>query len=110
MRSSRHTTPVIVALGDVNADVIGRSAGWPRPGEECLADRLEMHCGGVGANCALALRQWGISTRLIGCVGRDPIGDLIMKTLKSSGVNVRWMQSTPDAMTGLLYINVTPDG
>jgi ribokinase len=100
----------ILVLGDINADVMGRVKSWPEPGEECLAERLELHCGGVGANCALALRRWGVSVRLLGCVGKDEFGRLLLKTLSGSGVDVQCVRQADEAMTGLLYINVTPDG
>jgi len=110
MPKQRHTSPEIVVLGDINADIIGRVKSWPKPGQECLAERLELHCGGVGANCALALRRWGVSVQLIGCVGKDDFGGFLLKTLTADGVNVQCVRQTSKAMTGMLYINVTPDG
>jgi len=106
----RQDSPEILVLGDVNADIIGRVKSWPDPGEECLAEHLELHCGGVGANCALALRRWGVSVQLIACVGKDDFGGFLLKKLAADGVNVRCVRRTGKAMTGMLYINVTPDG
>jgi ribokinase len=110
MRAGKQRKEEIIVLGDINADIIGRVDSWPEPGGECLAERVELHCGGVGANCALALRQWGVSARLIGCVGNDDFGGALLKTLAENGVDVTSIQRTGKAMTGLLYINVTPDG
>lgn len=110
MRKPRNGSPEILVLGDINADIIARVKSWPEPGQECLAERLELHCGGVGANCALALRRWGVSVRLIGFVGKDEFGRFLLKTLAADGVNVRSVQRAANAMTGMLYINVTPDG
>ena len=110
MRKPTHDSSEIVVLGDINADIIGRVKSWPEPGQECLAERLELHCGGVGANCALALRRWGVSVQLIGCVGEDDFGRSLLKTLAARGVNVSCVRQTANAMTGMLYINVTPDG
>jgi ribokinase len=110
MRTGKRPREEIIVLGDINADIIARVNSWPAPGGECLAERVELHCGGVGANCALALRRWGISARLIGCVGKDDFGSALLKTLTQNGVDVRCIQRTGEAMTGLLYINVTPDG
>jgi len=110
MWKPRHKSPEILVLGDINTDIIGRVKSWPEPGQECLTDRLEMHCGGVGANCALALRRWGVSVQLIGCVGKDDFGRFLLKTLAADGVNVRCVRRTGGAMTGMLYINVTADG
>jgi ribokinase len=110
VRKSRHDSPEILVLGDINADIIGRVKSWPEPGQECLAERLELHCGGVGANCALALRRWSVSVQLIGCVGQDDLGRFLLKTLAADGVNVRGVRRSHKALTGMLYINVTLDG
>jgi ribokinase len=100
----------IVVLGDVNVDVLGAVDRWPKPGDDCLAPHLEMHLGGVAANSALALSRWGVPPRLVGCVGQDEFGNFLRRTLREHGLEVQWIQSTNAAMTGLVYINVTPDG
>jgi len=110
MRSRKHRGEEIIVLGDVNVDIIARVQSWPKPGGECLANRVQLHCGGVGANCALALRRWGISPCLVACVGRDYLGGTLLKRVAKNGVDVRFVQRTSKATTGLLYINVTPDG
>ena len=109
-RSQARRKPAIVAIGDINVDMLGRVKSWPKPGQDCLAPQLEMHCGGVGANSSLALARWGIDVRLAGCVGRDRFGDYVLDHLAEGGVNTRWVQRTGDAMTGFFYINITPDG
>jgi ribokinase len=100
----------ILVLGDVNVDIIARVKSFPEPGEECLAHSLELHCGGVGANYAFALRQWSISPRLLSCIGQDDFAVFLLRTLANYGVDVSNIQRTSAAMTGLLYINVTPNG
>lgn len=100
----------ILVLGDVNVDMIARVKSFPQPGEECLTQCLELHCGGVGANCALALRQWSISSYLLACLGQDDFAAFLLRRLANYGVDVRNVQRTSAAMTGLLYINVTPNG
>jgi len=110
MRKPTQDSSEIVVLGDINADIIARVKSWPELGQECLTERLELHCGGVGANYALALRRWGVSVQLIGCVGEDDFGGFLLKTLAARGVNVSCVRRTANAMTGILYINVTPNG
>jgi len=100
----------ILVIGDVNVDIIARVKSFPEPGEECLAQSLELHCGGVGANYALALRHWNISPRLVACMGEDDFAAFLLRTLANHGVDVSNVQRTAAALTGLLYINVTPDG
>jgi ribokinase len=112
LRSRNQTRPkaAIVVIGDINVDMLGRAKSWPKPGQDCLAPQLEMHCGGVGANSAMALARWGIDVRLAGCVGRDRFGDYVLEHLARAGVNTRWVERTAETMTGFFYINVTPDG
>jgi ribokinase len=110
MGSKKDSAASLLVFGDLNMDMIGRVDSWPVPGGECLCPELEMHCGGVGANCALALAPWGIKVRLLGCVGQDRFGDLLLDTLRKSGVGTRGVHHSSRALTGMLYINVTRDG
>lgn len=102
--------PDIVVLGDINVDIMGRVKAWPKPGEDCLAQKLEIRCGGVGANCAFGLARWGAAARLVGCIGQDIFGDYVLETLRACSVDARSVQRSSAAMTGMFYINVTPDG
>jgi sugar/nucleoside kinase (ribokinase family) len=110
MRRKSIRQPSIIVLGDVNVDIMGRVKAWPEPGEDCLAQKLEIRCGGVGANCAFGLARWGAAARLMGCVGQDIFSEHVLKILRASNVDVRHVQRTDAAMTGMFYINVTPDG
>src|SRR3981189_1617603 len=100
----------LLIFGDLNMDVIGRVDAWPSPGGECLCPQLELHCGGVGANCARAIAPWGIKVRLLGCVGQDRFGDLLFDKLRKTGVDISGVQRSSRSLTGILYINVTRDG
>ena len=102
--------PRILVLGDINVDIMGRVRAWPRPGEDCLAQKLEIRCGGVGANCALSLASWGVAPRMIGCVGHDVFGKYVLNVLREHMVDALRVQRTTAATTGMFYINVTPDG
>ncbi|HXN23952.1 MAG TPA: carbohydrate kinase family protein [Candidatus Dormibacteraeota bacterium] len=110
MRRGNARVGTILVLGDIIVDVIGRVKAWPNPGDDCWASRLELHCGGVAANCAMALASWGMQARLLGCVGQDAFGDYLLESLAKRRVDAHWVQRTDETMTGLLYVNVTPDG
>jgi ribokinase len=110
MRRKTIRQPSIVVLGDINVDVMGRVKAWPEPGQDCLAQKLEIRCGGVGANCAFGLARWGAAPRLLACVGQDIFSEYVLKILRASNVDTRSVQRTTAAMTGMFYINVTPDG
>jgi len=110
MGRKKDSAASLLIFGDLNMDVIGRVDAWPSPGGECLCPQLELHCGGVGANCALAIAPWGIKVRLLGCVGQDRFGDLLFDKLRKTGVDISGVQRSSRSLTGILYINVTPDG
>jgi sugar/nucleoside kinase (ribokinase family) len=110
MRRKAIRQPSIIVLGDINVDIMGRVRTWPRPGEDCLAQELRIGCGGVGANCAFGLARWGAAPRLVGCVGQDIFSEYVLRILRASNVDTHWVQRTTAAITGMFYINVTPDG
>jgi ribokinase len=110
MDRKKDSASSLLIFGDLNIDMIGRVDEWPAPGGECLCPQLELHCGGVGANCALAIVPWGINVGLLGCVGQDRFGDLLLDTLRKTGVDIRGVQRSSRSLTGMLYINVTRDG
>src|SRR5271163_4177391 len=99
MRRKTTGPPSIVVLGDINVDIMGRVKAWPQPGEDCLAQELDVRCGGVGANCAFGLVRWGVATRLGGCVGQDTLGDYVLEVLRERKVDVRHVQRTIAAIT-----------
>src|SRR2546428_13045901 len=92
----------VLVLGDIIVDVIGRVKAWPEPGDDCLAPRLEMHCGGGAANCAFAFAGWGVRPRLPGCVGRDNFGAYLLRRLRAPGGEGRWVHGPPTARPGRL--------
>jgi ribokinase len=110
MSHKKDSATNLLVFGDLNMDMIGRVDAWPAPGGECLCPQLELHCGGVGANCALAIAPWGINVRLLGCVGQDCFGDHLLDTLRKTGVDIGGVQRSSRSLTGILYINVTRDG
>jgi len=102
--------PDIVALGDVNVDIIARFASYPGKGEDALAYSTEFHCGGSAANTAMALARMGLKVVLISRVGPDPLAAKALGSLSEAGVLLTGLQRDPAAMTGLMYVIVTPDG
>jgi ribokinase len=102
--------PDVVALGDINVDIIGRFGAYPSKGGDALADSTETHCGGSAANAAIALARLGVSTGLIARLGSDSWALKAFHCLESAGVDPGGLQRDPGAATGLMYVVVTPDG
>lgn len=102
--------PQVIALGDINLDIIAYVARYPRPGGDGLASRSCLRPGGSAANTALTLACCGIEAAIIGRVGADALGAQLLADLRSDGVDVSLVQRDPDATTGTMFIVVTPDG
>jgi ribokinase len=102
--------PDVVALGDLNVDIIAHFDRYPGKGEDALAFATEIHCGGSAANTAMTLARMGIRTTLISRVGPDSWALKALGCLNDAGVDPRGLQRDPAAMTGMMYVVVTPDG
>jgi sugar/nucleoside kinase (ribokinase family) len=91
----------IAIVGNINADVIARSVvDVPAPGTERVVDSIELRVGGAAANCALCLAALGVTSELVGSVGDDAVGRLLLDELVRGGVQVRSVTVSPGA-TGI---------
>lgn len=102
--------PDVVALGDINVDIIAQFPLYPAKGQDALAYSTEFHCGGSAANTAMALAWMGLDVILISRVGPDSLALKALNSLRDAGVIPSGLQRDPAAMTGLMYVVVTPDG
>ena len=76
-------------IGNVNADIVARPvSALPSPGTEQAVDSIEFRVGGAGAIAALCLARFGIHAALLGRVGNDPLGRVLLDELAAAGVPV----------------------
>jgi ribokinase len=102
--------PDVIALGDLNVDIIAHFAEYPGKGGDALAYSTEIHCGGSAANAAVALARLGVRVGLIARIGPDSWALKALHCLRDADVDAGGLQRDPVAMTGLMYVVVTPDG
>jgi ribokinase len=102
--------PDVVALGDINVDVIAHFDSYPAEGQDALASATDLHCGGSAANTAVALACMGFEVSLIARLGTDALGTKALDCLNDAGVISTSLQYDPAVMTGLMYVVVTPGG
>jgi sugar/nucleoside kinase (ribokinase family) len=100
----------VVILGDINVDIIARFDLYPAEGQDALASAADLHCGGCGANVAIALAGMGFKVILIARVGIDALGTKALDGLHDAGVIATGLQHDPAVMTGLMYVVVTSGG
>ncbi|MFL5951730.1 MAG: carbohydrate kinase family protein [Gaiellaceae bacterium] len=76
----------LVTVGDVMVDVVADQL--PSAGEHAHG-RVRLRAGGSAVNAALVARALGADAQVVGRVGRDPAGDLVVAALQEQGVDVR---------------------
>ena len=101
--------PDILVIGSLNADLVVRAPRFPQPGETISGEDLQVIPGGKGANQSVAAARLGSSVSMLGRVGRDNFGDLLLNNLKSNQVDSQLVQRD-DASTGTAIIIVDSNG
>ncbi|MEU4801521.1 ribokinase [Actinosynnema sp. NPDC023587] len=99
----------VLVLGSANADLVVPVPRRPGGGETVLGGDTSVLPGGKGANTAAAAGRLGCEVALVGAVGPDQYGELLVRSLGAAGVRTDLVR-TSDRPTGLAYITVTPDG
>ncbi len=94
----------VVALGELLIDfaTVGTDAdGYPA---------MAAHPGGAPANFLAALTKFGAETALLGKVGTDTFGKLLLGTLQKAGIETRGMVETDDVFTTLAFVTFDETG
>lgn len=100
----------IVVLGSLNMDLVVRSEHIPRPGETVRGEGFSTIPGGKGANQAAAAARLGAKVEMIGRVGGDSFGPLLLENLRAQGVGVAHVRIDPDAPSGIAMIILDAQG
>ena len=66
--------------------------------------------GGAPANVAVAAARLGADASFIGCVGKDPFGEMLRRTLEENSVRTDGLQETDKASTTLAVVTVDEIG
>ena len=94
----------VVALGELLIDFTmdrADESGYPT---------MTAHPGGAPANFLSALAKFGRKTALLGKVGTDKFGRLLLDTLKHAGVETRGLVAADDVFTTLAFVTLDETG
>lgn len=100
----------VVVLGNINQDFVVRADRMPRPGETILGNDVKFVAGGKGANQAVTAARLGAEVTLVGRVGQDAFGPILLDNLRREGVDTRHVGADDDVATGMAFIALAPDG
>jgi sugar/nucleoside kinase (ribokinase family) len=59
----------------------------PCPGELVAIEAIKTSAGGCAANVAIDLRKQNLAVDLVGCIGRDVAGEILVKELQAAQIN-----------------------
>ena len=94
----------VVALGELLIDfatVSTNADGYPA---------MQALPGGAPANFLAALTKYGFGTALLGKVGTDTFGELLIGTMKKAGIETRGLIQTDDVFTTLAFVTFDNTG
>lgn len=94
----------VTAMGELLIDFACKSmddAGYPT---------LAANPGGAPGNFLAALSSYGCSTAMIGKVGADKFGDLLVGTLKQRGIETCGVVQDPKVFTTLAFVTLDETG
>ncbi|PJN88208.1 ribokinase [Bacillus sp. mrc49] len=94
----------MAVVGSSSMDLVVTSAKRPKAGETVLGDSFITVPGGKGANQAVAAARLGAEVSMIGCVGDDFYGEIILENLKKNGVNTEYVEPVTGSASGTAHI------
>ncbi|WP_235846989.1 ribokinase [Neobacillus soli] len=98
----------ILVIGSLNMDLVAHVPHLPHPGETISSIKFQQSPGGKGANQAVAAAKLGGNVAMIGRVGADDHGQMLLNNLRQAGVDVTGIRQ--EGTTGMAFINVSKDG
>jgi ribokinase len=101
---------VIAVVGSLNLDIVVSVPHHPAPGETVLGSDHARHPGGKGANQAVAAARQGASVAMVGRVGDDDAGRLLLGALVDAGVDASGVLVAEEAPSGIALITVDDEG
>lgn len=99
----------IVVVGSLNADLTIYCERLPQPGETVHGNGFAVNPGGKSANQAVAAGRLGGHVSLVGAVGDDPNGHMLLASVAGAGVDVGRVRTSSEP-TGVAVIAVDAGG
>ncbi len=100
----------IAVIGSMTVDLVAEVKNFPQCGQTLIGTGFTLVSGGKGSNQAVMAANMGIHTKMIGCVGDDFFGHVILSSLQSHHVNVENVKILSNQSTGVAHIRVDENG
>lgn len=99
-----------LVVGDLNVDIIASGMSlFPKLGREILCGDIRTVLGGSASIFACRLAQLGAKVDILGKVGNDEHGRIVLNALKSNGVGINRVIVKDDLRTGVTISLTYPE-
>jgi ribokinase len=95
------TASLVTVFGSLHYDITVDAPDRPRKGETVTGRSWLPKCGGKGGNQAVAAARVGAAVAMIGAVGDDDFGRVLVDNLDRKMVDRRFVRTEPTAGTGM---------
>lgn len=96
----------IFVIGSASVDLVVKSHRQPEKGETILGESFFMTTGGKGSNQAVSASRLGADVYMVGAVGDDTFGEMILNNLKENHVNIDNMGTVTLQSSGTAHITL----
>lgn len=100
----------VLSVGDVAVDLLMEMETYPPPGSETVGYAAHLQAGGSPANTAVAAAALGLRGGIVGAVGTDALGDMLLSEFRTCSLDVSGIVKVREVLTTVVVTVVTPDG
>jgi len=100
----------VVVVGSLNADLTVTTDRLPSAGETVVGHAFAIRPGGKGANQAVAAVRLGSASSLVGAVGDDVHGNMLVQAADRDGIDTDSIVRIAGTSTGVAVIEVDANG
>jgi ribokinase len=98
--------PAITVVGSYATGLTMKVDRLPHTGETLLGNGYRVDYGGKGSNQAVGCARLGAAVSFVAKIGKDAFADMALQLYRDEGVDVRNLQQTAAAPTGVGFIIV----
>ena len=107
----RASHPRVASVGTYIVDVLGRPVSeLPRGQVSSLLDEIRITVAGTAGGTSVDLVRLGADVLAVGAIGRDNVGDFLISTLRSEGVDPSGLVRKDGVQTSATMLPIHPDG
>lgn len=98
--------PRILVVGSFMMDLIASTTRAPKEGETIIGLKFRTAPGGKGANQAVQCARLGADVTMVGRVGGDSFGEILVGAARDAGIDVSHVTVDPEESSGVGHITL----